>query len=88
MQNHLQTPHSRTQFQIDRIAFFSDAVIAIALTLMILEVKIPELGKKATFPEIIHLYGGSMLLHGLGLFVAFWISGIYGCAITSCLKTS
>jgi uncharacterized membrane protein len=43
MQNHSQIPHSRTQFQIDRIAFFSDAVIAIALTLMILEIKIPEL---------------------------------------------
>jgi uncharacterized membrane protein len=75
MQNHPQLPHSRTQFQIDRIAFFSDAVIAIASTLMILEIKIPELGKEASLREIFNHYGWSMLLHGLALFVAFWTIG-------------
>jgi len=75
MQNHPQAQHSRTQFQIDRIAFFSDAVIAIALTLMILEFKIPELGKDATPHEIFSRHGASILLHGLALFVAFWTIG-------------
>jgi uncharacterized membrane protein len=75
MQNHPPATHSRTQFQIDRIAFFSDAVIAIALTLMLLEIKIPELGKQATLRDIFHIYGGSMFLHGLALFLAFWTIG-------------
>jgi uncharacterized membrane protein len=75
MQNHSQIPHSRTQFQIDRIAFFSDAVIAIALTLMILEIKIPELGKDITIREINSRYGSSMIEHGLGLLLAFWTIG-------------
>ena len=75
MQHQPHPSHSRTQFQIDRIAFFSDAVIAIALTLMILEFKIPELGEKTSFREILQLHGGSMLIHGLALFVAFWTIG-------------
>jgi uncharacterized membrane protein len=71
MQNHPQNVHSRTQSQIDRLAFFSDAVIAIALTLMILEVKVPELGTQASMQEIFSRYGASILIHGLGLLVAF-----------------
>lgn len=67
--------HSRKQFQIDRIAFFSDAVIAIALTLMILEVRIPELGADISIREVFARYGGSMLLHGLALLIAFWTIG-------------
>ncbi len=66
-----QSEHLRTQFQIDRIAFFSDAVIAIAITLMILEVKIPPLGANTSFKEIIDKYGGSFLVHFGALFICF-----------------
>lgn len=66
---------TRTQFQIDRIAFFSDAVIAIAITLMILEIKIPPLGRDATSKEILTKYGGSMILHLLALFICFLTIG-------------
>jgi uncharacterized membrane protein len=71
MKAHREAEHNRTQFQIDRIAFFSDAVIAIALTLMILEIKIPEMGKEITFPQIIKQYGVTMGLHTIALFVGF-----------------
>jgi uncharacterized membrane protein len=71
MQQHKETEHKRTQFQIDRIAFFSDAVIAIAITLMILEIKIPELGKNITFQQMFKQYGESIILHMLALFVGF-----------------
>jgi uncharacterized membrane protein len=75
MQNLPQNPHSRKQFQIDRLAFFSDAVIAIALTLTVLEIKIPALGTNATSAYVFQRYGVSIILHGVGLFVAFWTIG-------------
>jgi uncharacterized membrane protein len=68
---HRETEHNRTQFQIDRIAFFSDAVIAIALTLMVLEIKMPELGKDITLQQILDRFGWSMVLHTIALFVGF-----------------
>lgn len=40
------------KFQIERIALFSDAVFAIAITLMIIEVKPPHLEHHASFGEV------------------------------------
>jgi uncharacterized membrane protein len=71
MSSHTETEHSRLQFQIDRIAFFSDAVIAIALTLMILEIKIPEMGEKTTFQQVMSQYGVTLILHVIALLVGF-----------------
>lgn len=56
--------HGRLQFQVDRIAFFSDAVIAIAITLLVLEIKIPPLGKDSSWNEI-KLMLGTKLVHPL-----------------------
>jgi uncharacterized membrane protein len=63
--------HTRTQFQIDRIAFFSDAVIAIAITLMVLEIKIPEIGKSITFNQFLEKYSSSLILHIIALLIGF-----------------
>jgi uncharacterized membrane protein len=75
MKAHREAEHNRTQFQIDRIAFFSDAVIAIALTLMILEIKIPELGKDITLVMIMKTYGWSIFLHTMALLVGYLTIG-------------
>lgn len=69
------TENNRTQFQIDRVAFFSDAVIAIAITLTVLEIKIPELGTNATLKQIFAQYNQSIILHFLALAVGFWTIG-------------
>lgn len=66
--------HSRKQFQIDRLAFFSDAVIAIAITLMVLEIKIPPIPNKpwaALFKE----FGPAAILHASALLICFGIIG-------------
>jgi len=68
---HNHNEHRRTQFQIDRIAFFSDAVIAIAITLMVLEIKIPPLGRNATLKEIFSKYGADLYLHLLALLISY-----------------
>jgi len=71
MKAHREAEHNRTQFQIDRIAFFSDAVIAIALTLMILEIKIPDLDRDMTIRIILNKYGWNIAWHAVALLVAF-----------------
>jgi uncharacterized membrane protein len=64
-------PDERTQFQVDRIAFFSDAVIAIAITLLILEIKIPPLGKTTTLKELPDHFSEHTKLSLLGMFICF-----------------
>ncbi|MBS1597044.1 MAG: DUF1211 domain-containing protein [Bacteroidetes bacterium] len=68
---HTHQEHRRTQFQIDRIAFFSDAVIAIAITLMILEIKIPPLGQKISLKELLTTYGGHAYSSLLALLICY-----------------
>ena len=68
--------HSRTQFQVDRIAFFSDAVIAIAITLLVLEIKIPPLGKDSTWREIIATFDTKLFPSFVSLFLCFFTIGV------------
>ncbi len=64
--------HDRKQFQVDRIAFFSDAIIAIASTLLILEFKIPALGRDHTWAVIRQQYASKLTIPILGLILSFY----------------
>lgn len=72
-------PHhpSKKEFQVERLIFFSDAVFAIAITLLIIEIKVPEL--EAGHPTE-HGFLDSMLSllpKFLGFVFSFFIIGLY-----------
>ena len=60
--------HDRIEFQVDRLILFTDAVFAIAITLLAIEIKAPELGPQAT--EQAAWYG---LLHLIPKFIGFLV---------------
>ncbi len=64
-----QHQKEKLHFQIERIAFFSDAVIAIAITLLIIEIKAPHIEMGTPLEEQLH-----QLQHLLPEFISFIIS--------------
>lgn len=69
--------HSKKDFQVERIVLFSDAVFAIAITLLIIDIKVPVLtGNKAT--EVNFLNALELLAPKfLGFLSSFYIIGFY-----------
>ena len=69
-------PHDTSRFQLERLILFSDAVFAIAITLLIIEIKVPHFEHKSTEHDI-----REALLHQraewIGFFISFWVIGIY-----------
>lgn len=70
-------PDSRREFQLERLILFTDAVFAIAITLLIIEIKVPEFhGDEATDAVL-----GYALLHLIpkfaGFFISFMLIGMY-----------
>src|SRR6187431_133428 len=73
----------RKEFQLERLILFSDAVFAIAITLLVIEIRIPDveyLKEHGIFEE----YGGvsdaaigSSLKHLIPKFVGFFISFLF-----------
>lgn len=65
---------SREDIQVERLLFFSDGVFAISITLMVIEMKVPEglLSDKALLKDLSH-----MLLKFLGFLISFAVVGQY-----------
>jgi TMEM175 potassium channel family protein len=76
--NHPRHDESRTKFQLERFVFFSDAVFAICITLLVIAIKVPD-------RDEMHIYTDANLwkylthnsLKFLGFFISFGIIGHY-----------
>jgi len=69
-----EVKHPNHDFMIERIAFFSDAVFAIAITLMIIEIH-PPLVNKGDTDAIVWEKFKELLPEFFGLLVSFWLIG-------------
>jgi len=66
----------KKEFQLERLILFSDAVFAIAITLLVIEIKVPELHGEFSDhllgPELLHL-----IPKFIGFLISFFIIGLY-----------
>lgn len=67
----------KKEFQLERMILFSDAVFAIAITLLALEIKVPELNRDtATDAQLRHALV-ELIPKIVGFLVSFFIIGLY-----------
>jgi uncharacterized membrane protein len=70
------TNHKKDKFGLERIVFFSDAVIAIAITLLVIELKVPVIESNLIGKELLpHLM--EMWPEILGFVVSFQVISMY-----------
>ena len=72
MADHLQH-ELKKEFQLERMILFSDAVFAIAITLLALEIKIPEIDKRIVTDRILSEKLDEMIPKFVGFLVSFFI---------------
>jgi uncharacterized membrane protein len=67
--------HDRTEFQLERLILFTDAVFAIAITLLVIEIKVPELHHLTEGEAVSGLL--RLIPKFIGFFISFFIIAIY-----------
>ncbi len=77
MSNHLHN-ELRKEFQLERLILFSDAVFAIAITLLVIEIRIPELkgDEKLTDNILLHKLA-ALIPKFIGFLISFLLIGQY-----------
>ena len=64
-------------FQLERIALFSDAVFAIAITLLIIEIRIPELHAETLTDRMLLRELLPVVTKLIGFLISFFVIGLY-----------
>ena len=67
----------RKEFQLERMILFSDAVFAIAITLLALEIKIPELPREQATDSLLLLKLKELIPRFIGFLISFLLIGQY-----------
>ena len=67
----------KKEFQLERMILFSDAVFAIAITLLAIEIKVPELHDHIISEENLLHSLGNMVPKFIGFLISFFIIGQY-----------
>jgi uncharacterized membrane protein len=68
--------HPKQDFQVERLAFFSDAVFAIAITLLIVDFKVPNITVNSTYQEVLRQLF-DLKFHFLAILCSFAILATY-----------
>ncbi|MEP7230600.1 MAG: TMEM175 family protein [Ginsengibacter sp.] len=66
----------KKEFQLERLILFSDAVFAIAITLLVIDLKIPELSEPVTELKLVNALL-SLLPKIIGFLLSFFLIGLY-----------
>jgi uncharacterized membrane protein len=77
MKETVEIQAKKETFQLERLAFFTDAVFAIAITLLILEIKVPEIHAEQITDKLLWESLLSMIPTFIGFLVSFYVIGIY-----------
>jgi uncharacterized membrane protein len=67
----------KKEFQLERLIFFSDAVFAIAITILVLEIKVPEIPKEAVTEKLLLESLDHLIPKFVGFLISFMIIGLY-----------
>src|SRR4051812_36440338 len=76
MSDHLQH-ELKKEFQLERMILFSDAVFAIAITILALEIKVPPIDRHIATDKMLLDNLDDMIPKFIGFFVSFFIIGLY-----------
>jgi uncharacterized membrane protein len=68
--------HPKQDFQVERLAFFSDAVFAIAITLLVIDFKVPPLTMDSTYQSVWEQLTGYWP-NFFGLLMSFFLISMY-----------
>jgi uncharacterized membrane protein len=67
----------RKEFQVERMILFSDAVFAIAITLLVIEIKVPEIHREYVTEKALLASLDSLIPKLIGFLISFVIIGLY-----------
>jgi uncharacterized membrane protein len=67
----------KKEFQLERLILFSDAVFAIAITLLIIEIRVPEIEKEQVSNKALLDALGHLIPKFVGFIVSFMLIGLY-----------